>query len=179
MGKSRHVVRDFKARNQDAKIDPLLEAHFGGGRLYAATSGWSEQVGRADAYILEGKESWRYVLLQLTYIPHSSSDGYPPLFYMRKLRADERSRLPVCGKPKSTSIVDQPCDIREHFAPRSRLSASFVYMLPPNRAFYLQLLCCFIWLLCNYHLIILSEGCHDLVGVTQFAEAVKRGIELC
>ena len=31
--------------------------------------------------------SWGYILLQLTYILHSSSDGYPPHFYVRKLGA--------------------------------------------------------------------------------------------
>ena len=40
----------------DAKIDALLEAQFGAGRLYAAISSRPGQVGRADGYILEGKE---------------------------------------------------------------------------------------------------------------------------
>ena len=54
--KSRHVERKFEARKQDAKIDPLLETQFGAGRLYAAISSRPGQVGRADGYILEGKE---------------------------------------------------------------------------------------------------------------------------
>ena len=44
------------ARYLDAKIDTLLETQFGAGRLYAAISSRPGQVGRADGYILEGKE---------------------------------------------------------------------------------------------------------------------------
>ena len=40
----------------DAKIDPLLEAQFSAGRLYAAISSRPGQCGRADGYVLEGKE---------------------------------------------------------------------------------------------------------------------------
>jgi hypothetical protein len=43
-------------RCSDAKIDTLLETQFGAGRLYAAISSRPGQVGRADGYILEGKE---------------------------------------------------------------------------------------------------------------------------
>jgi len=59
--KSRHVERKFEARKQDAKIDPLLETQFGAGRLYAAISSRPGQVGRADGYILEGKELEFYI----------------------------------------------------------------------------------------------------------------------
>lgn len=45
-----------ESRWSDAKIDNLLEAQFGAGRLYAAISSRPGQVGRADGYILEGKE---------------------------------------------------------------------------------------------------------------------------
>jgi hypothetical protein len=45
-----------KCRCPDAKIDTLLEAQFGAGRLYAAISSRPGQVGRSDGYILEGKE---------------------------------------------------------------------------------------------------------------------------
>jgi small subunit ribosomal protein S8e len=45
-----------KCRCSDAKIDNLLEAQFGAGRLYASISSRPGQVGRADGYILEGKE---------------------------------------------------------------------------------------------------------------------------
>ena len=41
---------------QDAKIDNLLETQFSAGRLYAAISSRPGQCGRADGYILEGRE---------------------------------------------------------------------------------------------------------------------------
>jgi small subunit ribosomal protein S8e len=40
----------------DAKIDPLLESQFAAGRLYAAISSRPGQSGRADGYVLEGRE---------------------------------------------------------------------------------------------------------------------------
>lgn len=40
----------------EAKIDHLLETQFAAGRLYAAISSRPGQSGRADGYILEGKE---------------------------------------------------------------------------------------------------------------------------
>ena len=40
----------------DAKIDALLESQFAAGRLYAAISSRPGQSGRADGYILEGRE---------------------------------------------------------------------------------------------------------------------------
>lgn len=40
----------------EAKVDPLLETQFAAGRLYAAISSRPGQSGRADGYILEGKE---------------------------------------------------------------------------------------------------------------------------
>lgn len=40
----------------EAKIDPLLESQFAAGRLYASISSRPGQSGRADGYILEGKE---------------------------------------------------------------------------------------------------------------------------
>ena len=49
----------------DAKVDPLLETQFAAGRLYACISSRPGQSGRADGYILEGKElevSRRYEL---------------------------------------------------------------------------------------------------------------------
>lgn len=45
-----------KCRCPDAKIDTLLETQFGAGRLYAVIGSRPGQVGRADGYILEGKE---------------------------------------------------------------------------------------------------------------------------
>ena len=40
----------------EAKIDPLLESQFAAGRLYASIASRPGQSGRADGYILEGKE---------------------------------------------------------------------------------------------------------------------------
>ncbi|KAH9986551.1 ribosomal protein S8e/ribosomal biogenesis NSA2 [Russula compacta] len=53
---SNHAQRNLAERKKDAKIDTLLEAQFGAGRLYAAISSRPGQVGRADGHILEGKE---------------------------------------------------------------------------------------------------------------------------
>jgi len=51
------TARFFRyALSLDAKVDPLLEAQFGAGRLYARISSRPGQSGRADGYILEGKE---------------------------------------------------------------------------------------------------------------------------
>ncbi len=53
---SSHVKRILEERKKDAKIDPLLEAQFKAGRLLAAITSRPGQSGRADGYILEGKE---------------------------------------------------------------------------------------------------------------------------
>ncbi|EAU91660.1 40S ribosomal protein S8 [Coprinopsis cinerea okayama7 len=53
---SNHAQRKLDERKKDAKIDPLLETQFGAGRLYAAITSRPGQSGRADGYILEGKE---------------------------------------------------------------------------------------------------------------------------
>jgi len=53
---SQHTQRKYEERKKDAKIDPLLETQFAAGRLYAAISSRPGQSGRADGYILEGKE---------------------------------------------------------------------------------------------------------------------------
>ncbi|SCZ89387.1 BZ3500_MvSof-1268-A1-R1_Chr1-1g01148 [Microbotryum saponariae] len=53
---SAHVKRDLAERQKQAKIDPLLESQFQAGRLYASISSRPGQSGRADGYILEGKE---------------------------------------------------------------------------------------------------------------------------
>ncbi|KAI0358755.1 40S ribosomal protein S8 [Trametes cingulata] len=53
---SHHVQRKLEERKKDAKIDPLLETQFAAGRLYAAISSRPGQSGRADGYILEGRE---------------------------------------------------------------------------------------------------------------------------
>jgi len=51
-----HVKRVFAERAKTAKIDPLLESQFQAGRLYASISSRPGQSGRADGYVLEGKE---------------------------------------------------------------------------------------------------------------------------
>ncbi|CCA77127.1 probable RPS8A-ribosomal protein S8.e [Serendipita indica DSM 11827] len=53
--------KKYEERKKDAKLDPLLETQFGAGRLYAVISSRPGQVGRADGYILEGKELEFYV----------------------------------------------------------------------------------------------------------------------
>ncbi|KAF8556118.1 ribosomal protein S8e [Imleria badia] len=59
--KSNHVQRILEERKKDAKIDPLLEQQFLAGRIYASISSRPGQSGRADGYILEGKELEFYV----------------------------------------------------------------------------------------------------------------------
>ncbi|KDN44442.1 hypothetical protein RSAG8_05489, partial [Rhizoctonia solani AG-8 WAC10335] len=54
--KSKHVLRTLEQRKKVAKIDPLLESQFAAGRLYAVISSRPGQSGRADGYILEGRE---------------------------------------------------------------------------------------------------------------------------
>ncbi|KAF5380545.1 hypothetical protein D9615_004531 [Tricholomella constricta] len=53
---SNHAQRNLDEKKKEAKIDPLLESQFAAGRLYAAISSRPGQSGRADGYILEGKE---------------------------------------------------------------------------------------------------------------------------
>ncbi|EPT02637.1 hypothetical protein FOMPIDRAFT_1022771 [Fomitopsis schrenkii] len=53
---SNHAQRKYDERKKEGKIDPLLETQFAAGRLYAAISSRPGQSGRADGYILEGKE---------------------------------------------------------------------------------------------------------------------------
>ncbi|KAG6470535.1 hypothetical protein ZIOFF_071608 [Zingiber officinale] len=54
--KSSHVLRKLEKRQQDRKLDSHIEDQFGTGRLLAAISSRPGQCGRADGYILEGKE---------------------------------------------------------------------------------------------------------------------------
>ncbi|KAK9151401.1 hypothetical protein Syun_009710 [Stephania yunnanensis] len=54
--KSHNVTRKLEKRQKEHKLDPHLEEQFGGGRLLAAISSRPGQCGRADGYILEGKE---------------------------------------------------------------------------------------------------------------------------
>ncbi|TFK44837.1 ribosomal protein S8e/ribosomal biogenesis NSA2 [Crucibulum laeve] len=53
---SNHAQRSLDEKKKDAKVDTLLESQFAAGRLYAAISSRPGQSGRADGYVLEGKE---------------------------------------------------------------------------------------------------------------------------
>ncbi|KAH1108444.1 hypothetical protein J1N35_012212 [Gossypium stocksii] len=54
--RSKHVARKLEKHQKDRKLDPHVEEQFGGGRLLACISSRPGQCGRADGYILEGKE---------------------------------------------------------------------------------------------------------------------------
>ncbi|KAH7683018.1 small subunit ribosomal protein S8e protein [Dioscorea alata] len=54
--KSNHVMRKLEKRQQGRTLDSHIEEQFGGGRLFACISSRPGQCGRADGYILEGKE---------------------------------------------------------------------------------------------------------------------------
>ncbi|KAJ4788822.1 40S ribosomal protein S8 [Rhynchospora pubera] len=54
--KSNHVERKLEKRQQGRTLDSHIEEQFSGGRLLACISSRPGQCGRADGYILEGKE---------------------------------------------------------------------------------------------------------------------------
>ncbi|KFK31870.1 hypothetical protein AALP_AA6G169300 [Arabis alpina] len=54
--KSNHVLRKIKERQEDRNLDSHIEDQFSSGRLLACISSRPGQCGRADGYILEGKE---------------------------------------------------------------------------------------------------------------------------
>ncbi|KAM5569727.1 40S ribosomal protein S8 [Rosa sericea] len=54
--KSNHLTRKIEKRVQVRTLDSHIEEQFGGGRLLACISSRPGQCGRADGYILEGKE---------------------------------------------------------------------------------------------------------------------------
>ncbi|KAI9021108.1 ribosomal protein S8e [Hyaloraphidium curvatum] len=54
--KSGSVQRKIEARKADAKMDPHVEDQFSTGRLYAILASRPGQSGRADGYVLEGRE---------------------------------------------------------------------------------------------------------------------------
>ncbi|KAK9146088.1 hypothetical protein Sjap_005991 [Stephania japonica] len=54
--KSNHVTRKLEDRQKGQKLDPHIEEQFASGRLLACISSRPGQCGRADGYILEGKE---------------------------------------------------------------------------------------------------------------------------
>ena len=53
---SNHVTRKLSKRATGHKVDQLLEDQFAIGRVYACISSRPGQCGRADGYILEGRE---------------------------------------------------------------------------------------------------------------------------
>ena len=54
--KSNHVARKLRSRNAAHKVDAHLEEQFAIGRVLACVSSRPGQCGRADGYILEGRE---------------------------------------------------------------------------------------------------------------------------
>ncbi|XP_033108402.1 40S ribosomal protein S8-like [Anneissia japonica] len=54
--RSKKATKKYELRRKEAKIDPHLEEQFGVGRLLACIASRPGQCGRADGYILEGKE---------------------------------------------------------------------------------------------------------------------------
>ncbi|KAK3423874.1 40S ribosomal protein S8 [Eucalyptus grandis] len=54
--KSSHVLRKLEKRQTERKLDQHIEEQFSSGRLLASISSRPGQCGRADGYILEGKE---------------------------------------------------------------------------------------------------------------------------
>ncbi|XP_062184890.1 small ribosomal subunit protein eS8-like [Phragmites australis] len=54
--KSNHVQRKLEKRQQSRTLDTHIEEQFGSGRLLACIASRPGQCGRADGYILEGKE---------------------------------------------------------------------------------------------------------------------------
>ncbi|KAL0906578.1 hypothetical protein M5K25_025081 [Dendrobium thyrsiflorum] len=54
--KSSHVQKKLEKRQEGRKLDAHIEEQFGGGRLLACISSRPGQCGRADGYIIEGKE---------------------------------------------------------------------------------------------------------------------------
>ncbi|WVO17154.1 ribosomal protein S8.e [Cryptococcus depauperatus] len=70
---SNHVKRILEERKKTAKLDPLLEQQFKAGRLLAVISSRPGQSGRADGYILEGKElEFYHHKLQLRKAKHAA-----------------------------------------------------------------------------------------------------------
>jgi len=58
---SNHAQRKRDARKEQSKIESNIKDQFAAGRLYACISSRPGQSGRADGYILEGKELDFYV----------------------------------------------------------------------------------------------------------------------
>ncbi|KAB0797918.1 hypothetical protein PPYR_08913 [Photinus pyralis] len=54
--RSKKVTRKYTTRQRTAKVEPALEEQFQTGRILACLASRPGQCGRADGYILEGKE---------------------------------------------------------------------------------------------------------------------------
>merc|ERR1712130_1005445 len=54
--RSKKTEKKYKERQKDAKVEQGLTDQFMGGRVLASISSRPGQCGRADGYILEGKE---------------------------------------------------------------------------------------------------------------------------
>ncbi|KAF9626780.1 hypothetical protein IFM89_039496 [Coptis chinensis] len=54
--KTQHVLRKLDKCKEEQKLDSHIEEQLGGGRLLACISSHPSQCGRANGYILEGKE---------------------------------------------------------------------------------------------------------------------------
>jgi small subunit ribosomal protein S8e len=54
--RSKKTLQKYIERRKTAKVDTKLEEYFQAGRLYARLSSSPGQCGRADGYVLEGKE---------------------------------------------------------------------------------------------------------------------------
>lgn len=65
----------------------MLESQFGAGRLYAVISSRPGQCGRADGYILEGKELEVRLNLTLFALRQLTCEDQ---FYLRKLRSGKQ-----------------------------------------------------------------------------------------
>jgi small subunit ribosomal protein S8e len=59
--RSKKTMEKYIQRRKTAQVDPKLEEHFSSSRLYARIASSPGQCGRADGYILEGKELEFYV----------------------------------------------------------------------------------------------------------------------
>ncbi|CAF0870909.1 unnamed protein product [Brachionus calyciflorus] len=54
--RSKKTMLKYTERRKTGKVDPKLEEYFQAGRLYARLASSPGQCGRADGYVLEGKE---------------------------------------------------------------------------------------------------------------------------
>nr|CAJ17178.1 ribosomal protein S8e [Sphaerius sp. APV-2005] len=54
--RSKKIMKKYEVRQRTAKVEPALEEQFSTGRLLACLSSRPGQCGRADGYVLEGKE---------------------------------------------------------------------------------------------------------------------------